>query len=111
VRTSSRINVPPDGARAGRTVTIAGVAFAGDRRISGVDVSTDGGQTWERAELKTALSPVTWRLWRFEWTPPKPGRYSVLVRAIDGDGQPQTAARAQPFPSGATGLDAIAVER
>jgi DMSO/TMAO reductase YedYZ molybdopterin-dependent catalytic subunit len=111
VKTSSRIDVPPDGARVGRRATIAGVAFAGDRGISRVEVSMDGGRTWGRAELKSALSPLTWRLWRFEWTPARPGLYRILARAFDGEGRPQIATPANPFPSGASGYDAVVLER
>jgi hypothetical protein len=46
VQTTSRIDVPRDGARV-RLDTIggAGVAFAGSRGVSTVEVSTDGGPT------------------------------------------------------------------
>ena len=37
------------------------IAFAGDRGISRVEVSVDGGDTFADADLKTALSPFTWR--------------------------------------------------
>src|ERR1044072_7441697 len=38
-------------------VTVAGVAFAGDRGILKVEVSNDGGVTWKEARLKDPLSP------------------------------------------------------
>ncbi len=47
-----QINVGPDG-----YVPVAGVAFAGDRGISKVEVSTDGGKTWNLAYLKPPTSP------------------------------------------------------
>lgn len=111
VKTSSRIDVPPSGARVGRTATIAGVAFAGDRGISRVEISTDGGRTWATARLKSALSPLTWRLWRFDWTPPAPGTYRVAVRAFDGSGSAQSPVAADPFPSGASGYDVVVLDR
>src|SRR2546421_11904688 len=91
VKTSSRIDVPPSGAQVGRRTAIAGIAFGGARGISRVEVSTDGGRTWAPAVLKTALSPLAWRLWRYEWTPSRSGRYRVAVRAFDGEARPQTA--------------------
>ncbi len=56
---NSEILVPDDGQRlpAGPTV-ISGYALAGDdRAVSRVDVSVDGGATWQQAELADALSP------------------------------------------------------
>src|SRR5262249_21619072 len=66
VRTNSRIDVPTAGTRTSEIKTVAGIAFAGDRGISKVEVSFDSGASWHAAALKTALSPYTWRLWRFE---------------------------------------------
>ncbi len=43
VRTESRIDVAPAAPRAGQPEAIAGVAWAGERGISRVEVSTDGG--------------------------------------------------------------------
>jgi DMSO/TMAO reductase YedYZ molybdopterin-dependent catalytic subunit len=112
VRTNSRIDVPTDGAVVGRAVTIAGVAFGGDQGISRVDVSTDGGRTWDRAQLKTPLGTDTWRLWRYRWVPRRAGRYPILVRSFDGAGRPQIRrAHHDPFPSGATGYDEVVVTR
>jgi hypothetical protein len=111
VRTGSRIDVPTDGAVVGRATTIAGVAFAGDEGISRVEVSTDAGRTWGRAQLKTALGPYTWRLWRYRWVPPRPGRHEVAVRAYDGARRAQNGRHHDPFPGGATGYDVIEVTR
>jgi DMSO/TMAO reductase YedYZ molybdopterin-dependent catalytic subunit len=100
-KTMSRIDVP-DGEVAG-PVTIAGIAFAGDREISKVEVSTNGGKTWEPAELKASLSRFSWVLWSKQWQPPGAGEYSVVVRATDGDGEVQTARIAPAAPDGASG--------
>jgi DMSO/TMAO reductase YedYZ molybdopterin-dependent catalytic subunit len=105
----TRIDVPYDGALLrGTTAVIAGVAFAGDRAISRVQVSTDGGRSWKDATLKTALSPYTWRFWMLDWKPPK-GEHRILARAFDGSGRMQTETPAAPYPKGAAGLDGIIV--
>ena len=49
IHTTAIIATPPDNAVVESAVTIGGVAFAGDRGISAVEVSTDGGQTWNLA--------------------------------------------------------------
>jgi len=88
---------------------IAGIAFAGDRGIEKVDVSTDGGQTWMPASVKDPLSNYTWVLWTADWNPPSTGNFSLAVRATDGTGAVQTAVMATPFPSGATGYHIVDV--
>src|SRR5205823_6266988 len=109
VKTESRIDTPQSGQRVGDSVIIAGLAFAGDRGISRVEVSTDGGRTWMEAELKPALDGLTWRLWRLRWTPPGGGSTGIVVRAYDGSGRPQSRVYAAPHPDGASGYDAITV--
>lgn len=88
-------------------VPIAGIAFAGDRGIEKVEVSTDGGNTWIPASVKDPLSQYTWVLWTADWNPPDTGNYSIAVRATDGTGAVQTATIAAPFPGGATGYDIV----
>lgn len=88
---------------------IAGVAFAGDRGIKKVEVSTDGGNTWTTASVQDPLSGYTWVLWTAEWNPPATGNYSIAVRSTDGTGAVQTAVMAAPFPGGATGYAIVDV--
>ncbi len=111
VKTWSRIDVPAWGADVMGTAVIAGIAFAGDRSVRGVEVSTDGGSTWQMAQLETALSPLTWRRWLYRWQVEGSGDSGVLVRATDGLGVAQTAAVARPHPDGASGYDAVTVNR
>jgi hypothetical protein len=106
-RTMSRIDAPAGSVRG--STTIAGIAFAGDRRVSRVEVSTDGGKSWEAAVVKEPLSPHSWVLWHKEWTPAGAGKYRVYVRAIDGTGITQTAEHAPPAPSGATGHHSVVI--
>lgn len=93
----------------GGSVMLGGVAFAGDRGISKVEVSVDGGSTWQEAILKPEISNLTWRLWAYDWHPSKPGSYYVYARATDGTGQLQTSAQTSNFPNGATGYAVISV--
>jgi DMSO/TMAO reductase YedYZ molybdopterin-dependent catalytic subunit len=110
IKTTSIIYYPSAGAQVGGSLPIAGVAFAGDRGISKVEVSTDGGNTWDIAQLKTPKSPYSWVLWAYMWTPTTSGTRTIIARATDGTGQLQDSSANQPFPNGATGYNSIQVD-
>jgi hypothetical protein len=111
VLTMSRIDTPRSGAKAvaGVPVRIGGVAFAGDRGISRVEVSFDDGGTWQEVAVSDELSDLSWRLWSTEHTPTEPGKLWVTVRATDGASQLQTAAETEPLPNGATGYHRVRI--
>ena len=102
VKTMSRIDTPIATRFADGTYGIGGVAFAGRRGVARVEVSLDGGKTWDQAELKPPLGPYAWVLWGYRFRA-RPGRYSAVVRAVDGEGNPQPAERRPPLPDGASG--------
>ena len=91
----------------GGKVPIAGIAFAGTRGISKVEVSTDGGTTWKTAQIKDPLSKYTWVLWTAGYIPPNQENYKIVVRATDKSGKTQTTDMNPPFPNGATGFHTI----
>jgi len=91
----------------GSSVPIVGIAFAGDRGISKVEVSTDGGNSWKVASLQDPLSGNTWVFWNLDWNPPANGSYKLMVRATDKTGLTQTATMRNPFPDGASGYQAV----
>jgi DMSO/TMAO reductase YedYZ molybdopterin-dependent catalytic subunit len=86
-----------------KLVPIGGIAHAGARGISKVEVQVDSGP-WERAELRAPLSELTWVIWRYDW-PYQSGRHTFTVRCYEGNGTPQIATPSPPEPNGATGLD------
>lgn len=100
VRTMSRIDLASGKA-------IGGVAFAGDRGISRVEVTLDGGRTWLPARLERPLSPDAWVCWYLEPGPLRPGVHTATVRATDGTGRVQSAAATPSFPNGASGLQSV----
>jgi DMSO/TMAO reductase YedYZ molybdopterin-dependent catalytic subunit len=71
----------------GGRVRILGKAYAGDDPIASVEVSTDGGTTWQEAELTYAPGRDVWALWRLNWTPPGPGTYLLMTRATTASGR------------------------
>lgn len=89
-------------------VPVGGIAHAGARGISRVEVRVDDGP-WQEARLREPLSRTTWVLWRFDW-PFEPGEHLLTVRCFEGDGTPQISERRPPHPSGATGLDGRRVQ-
>jgi len=110
VNTNSRIDVPGRNVKwTGGEVTIGGIAFAGSRGISKVEVSTDGGKTFTQATLETPPGALTWRRWIFKWTPPASGTVKLVVRSTDGTGNTETPIGRAPYPDGATGYESADV--
>lgn len=110
VRTQSRIDTSPGSARVGEPVWIAGVAWAGERGVGRVEVTVDGGRTWQEARLRRPLSAVAWSQWALRWTPERPGPHEIACRATDGTGRAQPARRSRPHPDGATGYDVASID-
>jgi Oxidoreductase molybdopterin binding domain/Mo-co oxidoreductase dimerisation domain len=110
IKTMSRIDRPADGAAlAAGSVQFAGIAFAGVRRISGVELSWDGGHSWRPAVLQAEFSPYAWLFWQLT-TSLSAGHYNVSVRARDGDGTLQTSRSAPTLPNGADGYHTITID-
>jgi hypothetical protein len=83
-------------------VPIGGIAHAGAREISKVEVRVDEGE-WVEAQLREPISSTTWRIWRYDW-PFEEGRHTFWVRAYDGTGTLQIEDYMDARPSGATGV-------
>lgn len=72
---------------------IFGVAYAGGRHITQVEVGIEQGEelSWLPAEeLVRGSSDAVWTQYYLLWTPPSPGTYTLLVRATDDTGFVQT---------------------
>ena len=82
----------------GKSIPIAAIAFSGDRGISKVEVSKDGGKTWKTAVVKDPLSQYTWVLWTSQFTSESKGAFDIVVRATDKTGQVQTSKLEICFP-------------
>lgn len=89
-------------ADASTRVPIGGIAHAGARGISKVEVQVDGGE-WRDAQLRAPLSGLTWVIWRYDW-PFRQGRHTFTVRCYDGAGTPQIMVDTPVRPAGASGL-------
>ena len=109
VKTFSRIDIPTHNSEiADETLMLGGVAFAGDRGISKVEVSADGGVTWTAADrVSEPLSQYTWVIWTTEIAAPQTADARIQVRATDGNGEVQTATVRGSLPDGATGHHTI----
>ncbi len=114
VPTRSRIDVPDDWAfvslgKLTAPIEVKGIAFGGDRGISRVELSFDDGQTWSDAEIYYSGGNLAWSLWKAQWTPAAVGDYSLVVRAIDGEGDVQEWEEDRGPFSGVSGLHKINV--
>jgi sulfite dehydrogenase len=91
MNTRSFIVEPADGAslKANKSVTIMGIAFSGGYGIRDVLVSTDGGKTWDETKLGKDLGKYAWIQWTYPWHPKKAGKYALMARATDNNGESQ----------------------
>ena len=106
------VDDPRDHARiAGQNFVITGYAVADASGVARVEISTDGGRTWQQAQIFSNPMPSqVWVFWKYVWVNPPKGKHTIEVRAIDGASRVQTAERSGEWPSGATGYHTLAIE-
>lgn len=71
--------------------TIEGWAWSA-WRVSAVDVSADGGKTWQPARVAPRGADHQWQAFRYAWDALVPGRHELHARATDSQGRVQPAA-------------------
>jgi sulfite oxidase len=86
----SLISSPADGATLrSRFVNIQGVAWAGEADVVRVELSVDGGASWQNAQLTAEKARYAWRLWSLKWKVPAAGDFVISARATDTQGRVQ----------------------
>ncbi len=95
------------GIQAGSPVTLKGFAFAPTEGVSKVEVSTNGGRSWQPATINHPGTPLSWSLWSYTWVPAKAGNYKLVVRAFDTTGAVQNGRFRRTVPQGATGYHRV----
>src|SRR5436305_1124427 len=67
---------------ANTNVRVHGAAWTCDAEITKVELSADGGATWNNAKLLGNSNSNAWRLWESNWqTPSQPGKQTLMARA------------------------------
>jgi DMSO/TMAO reductase YedYZ molybdopterin-dependent catalytic subunit len=95
----STIARPAEGGQQPRgTQEVAGVAFSGLAPIARVEISVDGGTSWQDARLSGEPGTGRWQVFRYRFRA-APGRATAMARATDTQGNIQPA-RASWNPSG-----------
>ncbi len=110
----SIITNPANGAKltAGtKEIKLRGAAWAGDRTVQQVDVSTDFGATWTKAKLGKPKNKYDWQRWTATVKLPSDGYYEIWTRGTDSKGvmQPHLAGFWNPQGYGGNAMHRIAV--
>jgi len=75
-----------------RTFNVQGAAWAGEAEIVKVEISSDGGSSWQPARLHHDEAKYAWRLWSHRVKVSGAGEYTIRARAIDSQGRAQPQA-------------------
>ncbi len=106
VQTISAIFTPRPREIVGDNVVFSGMAFAGMRTITQIEVSIDDGD-WMPVPF-TPAEGGSWTRWQIDWQPPAMGDYWVKVRATDSEGFTQPEVVDFPvFPNGSSAIHAV----
>ena len=68
---------------------VAGAAWSGEDDVVRVEISSDGGKTWDDARITEEKSGYSWYRWEYEWHAPDPGSYVLMSRATNNRGKTQ----------------------
>ncbi len=91
------ITSPTEGARLPvRAFIVRGYVWSGRGEPERVQVSADGGGTWQDAALSEPISRYAWREWRCSVDPRETGALTLLARVVTKDGETQPLA---PVPT------------
>jgi DMSO/TMAO reductase YedYZ molybdopterin-dependent catalytic subunit len=111
VKTNSQIISPDRKAPFANPIRVEGLAYAGTRAITQVEVSTEGNTrsaAWQTATLIKPPTPLAWTWWVYDWSPLAPGTYTLAVRATDETGFTQaeraTGTMSDVFPDGTAAI-------
>jgi len=74
-----------------RRTVLTGRAWSGAAPVTRVEVSTDGGASWERARITRHGRGGGWAQWAYPWRPRTSGPQVLLSRATDRAGRTQPA--------------------
>lgn len=98
----SIVTDPQDGffAPSGRPLAVRGHAWSGHVPVAAVDVSADGGRSWQAAELAPPGERFAWRRFRTAIVAPGPGAVEIVARARDANGDRQPLSSAPWNPRG-----------
>ena len=100
MRVKSLITAPLDGEGVNvGTTRVTGVAWTGTGTIAQVEISSDGGRTWQQARFTSEPRPGSWRLWEADVAIRSAGEQRVRARATDTAGHTQPE-HASPNPGG-----------
>jgi len=86
---------------------VRGIAFGGDCGVSRVELSADGGQSWQPTTLDRDEGTYSFRRWSAQVMTPQSGTLTLMVRCINTKGEVQSA---EPNWNGG-GLMRNAIER
>jgi DMSO/TMAO reductase YedYZ molybdopterin-dependent catalytic subunit len=78
-----------DTLQVGASTLARGIAFGGDTGVSRVDFSSDGGKSWQEAELGADQGKYSFRQWQRRFTPPAGGDQALMVRCTSTSGEVQ----------------------
>ncbi len=79
---------------ANSSVRVYGGAWGCDAEIAKIELSTDGGATWNDAKLIGESNSNAWRFWEFNWqTPSQANKHTLIARATDSLGRTQPVLR------------------
>jgi DMSO/TMAO reductase YedYZ molybdopterin-dependent catalytic subunit len=109
VQPTSRFDFPKDGDsfKPDESKEFHGVAYAGKKPITKVEVSIDDGKTWLEAKLTAQRSKYAWVLWTLPWKAVK-GTSKVTVRCW-ADGVVQDPKQADSLPEAASGYHSVVI--
>jgi DMSO/TMAO reductase YedYZ molybdopterin-dependent catalytic subunit len=85
----SMITEPSAGFHVTAPLAMAGFAWSGHVPVASVEVSINGGTSWQPAQLDEGEGPWAWRRFRAEGLFPPPGPVLLLARATDLLGRTQ----------------------
>jgi DMSO/TMAO reductase YedYZ molybdopterin-dependent catalytic subunit len=75
----------------GAAIPVRGIAFGGDSGVSKVELSSDGGRSWQKTALGRDEGTYSFRQWSTQITAPQPGKLTLLVRCTNTQGDVQPA--------------------
>jgi len=113
---NSLIGYPTSGTKVknGAEIVVRGVAFDGGHGIAKVEISTDGGTSWQEAKLDDGKQgPFAYRSFTYAVTPKESGSVTIMSRATNTKGETQPFAHEVKWNRGGykfNGIDEVTVE-